>query len=96
MGVRSSSSDVRDVFLPVYIVAIREIRAEVAAAALLAAQRRARDQQADGDEARDAPAVAVSGRRGTPAGGRGPPRSQLRHSGAQPVGGRARDRRDAT
>ena len=45
------ASRVGDVLLPVYIVALREVRAEVAAAALLAAQRGARDQQADGHQA---------------------------------------------
>ena len=47
-----SGQHVGDVLLPVYIVAVREIRAEVAAAAFFASQRCARDQQADGDEAR--------------------------------------------
>ena len=42
-----------------YIVAIGEVRPEVAAAALFAAQRRARDQPADGDETCRAPCIAV-------------------------------------
>ena len=45
----------RGAAFPVYIVALREIGAEMAAAALLAAQRRARDQPPHRHDARRAP-----------------------------------------
>src|SRR5258706_3053291 len=55
----SVSFDIRDMFLPFYVVAIGKVRAKVAAAALLAAQRRARDQEPDGHDAAYAAEVAV-------------------------------------
>jgi hypothetical protein len=45
----------------VYIVALREILSEVTAAAFLASQRGTRDEQSDGDEARDAPQLSIAG-----------------------------------
>jgi hypothetical protein len=46
----------------VYIVALREILPEVTAAAFLSPQRGTRDEQADGNEARDAPQLSIAGR----------------------------------
>src|SRR5262245_28832876 len=47
-----SGQHIRDVLLPVYIVALREIRAEVSAATLLASKRRPRNEKADRNQTR--------------------------------------------
>jgi hypothetical protein len=44
----------------VYIVALREILSEVAAAAFFSSQRGARDQQSNSHEARDTPQLAIA------------------------------------
>src|SRR5262245_35630079 len=75
--------DVCDVSLPVYIVTSREILAEVSAAALFASERRARDQQTDGDEARHSSKLAIGRRAISRTHDRGPPRGQLSDSGSQ-------------
>ena len=59
---------VSNVLLPVYIVAAREVLAEVAAAAFLTPKRRTRDEQSDRDETRDAAQFTIVRR--TVAGGR--------------------------
>ena len=51
--------------LPVYIVAVREIRAEVPPTTLFAPQRRPRDQQADRHKARLTTQVSIGGSGGT-------------------------------
>src|SRR3954452_2333096 len=53
------STHVSDVLLPFYVVAIGKVGAKVAASTFLAAQRRARDQQARGDDVPQAPEFAV-------------------------------------
>src|SRR4249920_2113575 len=55
----SVSLDIRNMFSPFYVVAIRKVRAKVAAAALLAAQRGARDHQPDGHDAPHPAELAV-------------------------------------
>src|SRR6185503_13647739 len=77
---------VREVLLKVYIVAIREIGAEVAAARFLAPQRRPRDEKPDSGQARHAPEIAVRRRRGATRGRRGTPRCELRHGCSQSIG----------
>src|SRR5512143_1921431 len=49
-----------DVLFPVYIVAFREIRAEVAATAFLTPQRGAGDEVTDGDQARETVDLAIA------------------------------------
>src|SRR5437762_13550642 len=60
----SVSFDIRNVLLPFYVVAIGKVRAKVAAAALLPPQRGARDQQTHGDDAAEAPELAIDNARG--------------------------------
>src|SRR4051812_42826713 len=55
-----ANKHVRNVLPPFYVVAIGKVRAKVAAAALLPAQRRARDEQPDGDNAPDAAEIAFA------------------------------------
>src|SRR3954469_16496185 len=59
MGSWLRAKRVGYVLFPVYIVAFWEVGAEVAAAALLAAERGARDQCPNGDETRHAPQTLV-------------------------------------
>src|SRR5688572_5919536 len=56
-GSSVSLAIIGKVLLPVYIVALGEVRAEMAAAALFAPQRGARDQPADGRDAADEPQI---------------------------------------
>src|SRR5436189_4426353 len=60
LGFGISRKHVRNVLPPFYVVAIGKVRAKVAAAALLPAQRRARDEQPDGDNAPDAAEIAFA------------------------------------
>ena len=84
--------------LPVYIVALREIRAEVAAAALLAPQRRARDQQPTVDEAgeRGAARDRRCGERAAPSTRRARHAESRVHGGFEAVLRTARARHAAT
>ena len=91
--VESRVEHVGDVLAPVYIVACREVRAEVAAAALLPPERRARDQQADGHEARQTRARSPPVARLSPRARRdAQPTATLRADRHGAVHGRSRDR----
>ena len=61
--VRASEAHaISNVLPPVYIVALREVRAKMTAAALLAAKRRSGNQKPDGDQTVEAAQLAVTRR----------------------------------
>src|SRR5947207_167835 len=61
---RSSSTSLPPCVTQATCVAIGKVRAKVAAAALLPPQRGARDQQTHGDDAAEAPELAIDNARG--------------------------------